>query len=402
MAQHCEQCRDRQPAALRIMTIPTLAEQSLRCQKRANMQGVESVFDSIEEAIADMAAGKPIIVTDDEKRENEGDLVVATDRLAPEHINMMLLHARGLICVPLTGEQLARLGLSEMTKVNRDRHGTAFTVSVDAAEGVTTGISAMDRWKTAKVLGDPTSNPAQLAQPGHMFPLRARPGGVLERAGHTEAAVDLARLAGLAPAAVICEILNDDGSCARLPQLVEYRRRHGLKMVSVASLIEYRTRRERLVEELRREPFESEYGSFTLHVFRNRIDARLHFALSMGELDAAPVLVRMHSENLLSDLFAKKDLPGGLSSTRKALERIAREGRGVLVYLSHENAGLQVPAADSPGSVQPSPVDMRGYGTGAQILAALGLAKIRLLSSSPRRVVALDGHGLEIVEQIQI
>ncbi|MBN1402913.1 MAG: 3,4-dihydroxy-2-butanone-4-phosphate synthase [Opitutales bacterium] len=366
------------------------------------MQSAESVFDNIEDAIADIAEGKIVIIADDENRENEGDMIVATDMVTPEHINMMLKHARGLICVPMTGEQLSRLGLAEMTKVNRDRHGTAFTVSVDAAEGVTTGISAMDRWKTAKILGNPVSLPDQLAQPGHMFPLRARAGGVLERAGHTEATVDIARLAGLNPAGLCCEILNDDGSCSRLPQLVELKKKLGMKLVSVASLIEYRTRRERLVEELRREPFESEYGSFTLHVFRNIIDGRRHYALTMGELSSEPALVRMHSENLLSDVFAKKGLPGGISSTSKAMKRIAEAGCGAIVYLSHENAGLQVPERGAVGSVQPSPMDMRGYGTGAQILAELGLTKIRLLTSSPRRIVALDGHGLEIVEQIML
>ncbi|HNX05920.1 MAG TPA: 3,4-dihydroxy-2-butanone-4-phosphate synthase, partial [Opitutales bacterium] len=251
------------------------------------------VFDSVEAVLADVAAGRPVVVADDENRENEGDLIIAVDRLTPEGINMMLRHARGLICVPLTGGQLEKLGLAEMTKVNRDRHGTAFTVSVDAAEGVTTGISAMDRWKTAKVLGDPNSTADMLAQPGHMFPLRARPGGVLERAGHTEASVDLARMAGLNPAAVICEILNEDGSCARLPQLAEFKKQFGVKLLSVASLIEYRHSRECLVEEVRSEPFESEYGFFTLHVFKNRIDNRLHYALTMGQVDDSPTLVRM-------------------------------------------------------------------------------------------------------------
>ncbi|MFA5256574.1 MAG: 3,4-dihydroxy-2-butanone-4-phosphate synthase [Opitutales bacterium] len=364
------------------------------------MQSADNVFDSVEDALADVAAGRPVIVSDDENRENEGDLVVAADKITPEAINMMLMHARGLICVPLTGEQLTRLGLSEMTKVNRDRHGTAFTVSVDAAEDVTTGISAQDRWRTAKVLGDPASTAEMLAQPGHMFPLKARPGGVLERAGHTEAAVDLARLAGLNPAAVICEILNDDGSCARLSQLADYKKRFGIKLISVASLIEYRHRRERLVEELRREPFQSEYGDFTLHVFRNLIDKRCHYALTMGEVGPEPTLVRMHSENVLGDVFAQKGVHGGLCSTNLALKRIAQEGRGALVYLSHENAGLQVPEKDAPGSTRASPMDMRGYGIGAQILSALGLKKIRLLTSSPRHVVALDGHGIEIVEQI--
>ena len=359
----------------------------------------ENVFDSVEDAIADVAAGRIIIVTDDANRENEGDLVIATDKVTPEAINMMLRHARGLICVPLTSEQLSRLGLAQMTQVNRDRHGTAFTVSVDAAQGVTTGISAPDRWKTAKLLGDPNSTGDMLAQPGHMFPLRARPGGVLERAGHTEASVDLARLAGLNPAAVICEILNDDGTCARLPQLAEYKKQFGLKLVSVASLIEYRHRSECLIEEVRTEPFESEYGSFTLHVFRYRIDGRLHFALTMGDIGSGPTLVRMHAENVLTDVFAQQGAHVG--ATAKAMQRIAKEGNGAIVYLTHESAGVQVPAKDDAGTTHANP-DMRGYGIGAQILSAMGLRKIRLLTSSRKTVVALDGYGLEIVEQVEI
>ena len=362
--------------------------------------GEAGVFDSVESVVADIAAGRPVVVADDENRENEGDLVIAVDRLTPEGINMMLRHARGLICVPLTSDQLTRLGLSEMAKVNRDRHGTAFTVSVDAAEGVTTGISAQDRWKTAKVLGDPASGPESLAQPGHMFPLRARAGGVLERAGHTEAAVDLARLAGLNPAAVICEILNEDGTCARLPQLAEFKKAFGVKLLSVASLIEYRHSRECLVERVRSEPFESEYGSFTLHVFKNRIDSRLHYALTMGRMDASPTLVRMHAENALTDVFGAAG--GHTGTTGRALRAIAREGRGALVYLTHENAGLQIPAPDAKGRISAGPLDARGYGIGAQILSALGLKAIRLLTSSPKKVVALTGHGLEIVEQVEV
>jgi 3,4-dihydroxy 2-butanone 4-phosphate synthase/GTP cyclohydrolase II len=353
------------------------------------------VFDSVESVVADVAAGRPVIVTDDENRENEGDLVVATDRITPESINMMLMHARGLICVPLTAEQLSRLGLSQMTQVNRDRHGTAFTVSVDAAEGVTTGISAKDRCRTARILGDPASSPDMLAQPGHMFPLRARPGGVLERAGHTEASVDLARMAGLNPAAVICEILNDDGSCARLPELALYKKRHGLKMISVAALIEHRHKRERFVREVRCEPFENAVGRFDLHAFRNQIDGRMHYALTMGEMGPEPTLVRVHSENALADVFGGR----GAGIAARAIARIASEGRGAFVYLTHEGAGLQVPEGDAPGSVQSCGAGMRGYGVGAQILSALGLCKIRLLNSSPSRIVAFEGHGLEIVSK---
>jgi 3,4-dihydroxy 2-butanone 4-phosphate synthase/GTP cyclohydrolase II len=357
-------------------------------------------FDSIDAALEDILAGRPVIVTDDENRENEGDLVIAASRVTPENINMMIRHARGLICVPTTELFLRRLGLNPMVASNREQHKTDFTVSVDAAEGITTGISAADRFRTISILANPESTADLLVHPGHVFPLRARPGGVLERAGHTEAAVDLAVLAGLHPCGVICEILNEDGSCARLPELCEVRDRLGLKMISIAQLIEYRHQRERLVECVLKQPFESEFGLFELHVFRSRIDQRVNFALSMGQLDERPTLVRVHSENILQDLFAAKKSEGS-GSLHRALQKIAEAGRGVVVYMTHPCGGLNVPMAPvSACQLEPIHMDFRGYGIGAQILSLLGLKKIKLLSSSHRRHIALEGYDLEIVDHL--
>ena len=358
-----------------------------------------SPFDSVEAAIADIAEGRLIIVTDDENRENEGDLVMAASKATPETINMMIRHARGLICVPTTGAQLRRLGISAMVQENRESHRTAFTVSVDAAEGITTGISAYDRAHTIRLLGDAASQPDMLVQPGHIFPLRARDGGVLERAGHTEAAVDLASLAGLHPSGVICEILNEDGTLARLPDLVAMKERFGLKLISIASLIEYRLRSERLVERVNSGPFASEYGDFTLHVFRNRLDGRHHLAFTLGEPGTEPMLVRVQSENLLADVFRQRG-SGSIRALESSFRAIAEAGRGVVLYMEHAQGGavvasrLQNLSAPAPG------MDFRDYGTGAQILTALGLSKIRLLTNHPRKVVGLDGYGLEIVEQV--
>src|ERR1051325_8670142 len=264
---------------------------------------VHPPFDSVEAALADIATGKLIIVTDDENPENEGDLIMAAEKWTPETVNMMIRYGSGIVCVPTVDHQLRRLGLGPMVASNRESQRTDFTVTVDAAEGITTGISAYDRTRTIRLLADPATRPDQLVQPGHVFPLRARPGGVLERAGHTEAAVDLATLAGLSPMGVLCELVNDDGTVQRLPQLEEFKRRFGLKMISIAALIEYRARRDHLIELVTARPFESEFGSFTLHVFRSRLDGRHHLALSAGTLGPEATLVRVHSENLLSDLF---------------------------------------------------------------------------------------------------
>lgn len=356
-------------------------------------------FDTVEAAIDDIAAGKLVIVVDDEDRENEGDLIMAASNATPETVNMMIRHGRGLICVPTVEHQLKRLGLNPMVANNRESHRTDFTVSVDAADGVTTGISAADRCEAIQIIANPDSTADQLVQPGHVFPLRARPGGVLQRAGHTEAAVDLAVLAGLPPAGVLCEILNEDGSMARLPELLEYRETFGLKLISIKQLIEYRHSREKLVDRVASQPFRNEYGEWSLHLFRSLTDHRIHFALTMGDFGDESVMVRVQSENILTDVFSGHPA-GERRSVDLALEQIAAEGKGAFVYMTHSCAGLNVPhtAAGDPDACQLEPVsmDFRGYGLGAQILYALGLRRIRLLSSSHRRHVALDGYGLHI------
>jgi 3,4-dihydroxy 2-butanone 4-phosphate synthase/GTP cyclohydrolase II len=359
-------------------------------------------FDSVESALADIAAGKLIIVTDDENRENEGDLIMAAEKVTPETVNMMIRYGSGIVCVPTLEHQLRRLGLGPMVASNRESQRTDFTVSVDAAEGISTGISAYDRTRTIKLLADPATRPDQLVQPGHVFPLRARAGGVLERAGHTEAAVDLAVLAGLSPMGVLCELVNDDGTVQRLPQLVAFKQKFGLKMISIAALIEYRSRRDQLVELVTAQPFASEFGTFTMNVFRSRLDGRHHLALTMGQLGPDPTLVRVHSENLLSDLFRAKGLPGHQMLTA-SLAAVAQAGRGVVLYMQPTNPGeaLVRSLTAKPGEAPP-PMSFRDYGMGAQILAALGLRKIRLLSNSTRKVIGLDGYGLEIVEQVPL
>src|SRR5688500_1737776 len=327
-------------------------------------------FDSVESAIADVAAGRPIIVTDDENRENEGDLIMAAAKVTPETVNMMIRYGSGIVCVPTVEHQLRRLGLGPMVARNRESHRTDFTVSVDAAEGITTGISAYDRTRTIKLLADPATRPEELVQPGHVFPLRARPGGVLERAGHTEAAVDLATMAGLSPMGVLCELVNDDGTVQRLPQLVEFKAKFGLKMISIAALIEYRARREHLIERVTSKPFASEFGAFTLHVFRSLTDGRLHLALTMGDLGPEPTLVRVHSENLLSDLFQAKGMPGHQMLTA-SLAAVAKAGRGVVLYMQAANSDEELVRSltAKPGE-SPPPMSFRDYGIGAQILAA--------------------------------
>jgi 3,4-dihydroxy 2-butanone 4-phosphate synthase/GTP cyclohydrolase II len=366
------------------------------------MSAEPSPFDTVESAIQDIADGKPVIVTDDEGRENEGDLVIAAAKATPETINMMIRHARGLICVPTTGAQLRRLGINQMVQENRESHKTAFTVSVDAAEGITTGISAFDRARTVAILANPESQPEELVQPGHIFPLRAKDGGVLERAGHTEAAVDLASLAGLHPSAVICEILNEDGSMARLPELVDFKQRFGVKMISISALIEYRYQRDQLVEKVCTRPFPSEFGELTLHVFRSRIDGRHHLAFTLGETGPEPTLVRVQSENLLSDVFRLKGSDGH-RAIAASLEAIARAGRGVMLYMEHAQGGADViRRLDQRSGEGGAGMGFRDYGVGAQILGALGLRKIRLLTNNPRKVVGLEGYALEIVEQVTL
>lgn len=362
-------------------------------------------FDSVDAAIADIAAGKLIVVTDDEERENEGDLIMAASKATPETINMMIRYGSGIVCVPTVEPQLKRLGLGPMVAQNREAHRTDFMVSVDAADGITTGVSAYDRAKTIGILADPYATSDKLVQPGHVFPLRAKAGGVLQRAGHTEAAVDLAILAGLHPSGVLCEIVNEDGTLARLPQLVEFKNKFGLKLISIAQLINYRHRREKLVKRVADIPFDSEFGHFDLHIYRTPLDSRTHYALTRGSLDGTPTLVRVQSENLLGDVFRARQF-GGFHSLAKALERIAKENRGALIYIEQPAGGLRlepVEGSNSKFTPAPSNMDFRDYGVGAQILADLGLRQIRLLTGSPqRRVIGLDGYGLEIVETVAL
>jgi 3,4-dihydroxy 2-butanone 4-phosphate synthase/GTP cyclohydrolase II len=363
-------------------------------------------FDTVDAAVADIAAGRMVIVTDDEARENEGDLVMAAVKVTPETVNAMLLHGRGLICVPAMEAQLRRLGVNPMVPENRESHKTDFTVSVDAAEGITTGISAYDRAATIKILGNTAATPDMLVQPGHVFPLRAKSGGVLQRAGHTEAAVDLAAMAGLPPVGVICEILNEDGSMARLPELVQFKKKHGLRLISIASLIEYRHQRDKLVEKVAESPFTHRvHGEFKLHVFRSILDGRHHYAFAKGMLQKhLPTLVRVHSENLLSDVFLMDNTYGARSLDR-ALGQITEADAGVLLYLEKPNSGIDIAKLTEleRGEAIPSTqMDFRDYGIGAQILVNLGLEKIRLLANTKRKVVGLDGYGLEIVEHLKL
>jgi len=359
-----------------------------------------AVFDSVESSIQEIAAGRLVIVTDDENRENEGDLIMAASKATPETVNMMIRYCSGIVCVPMLEAQLRRLGLGPMVHHNREVQRTDFAVTVDAAEGITTGISAYDRTRTIQILADAKATPDHLVQPGHVFPLRARPGGVLERAGHTEAAVDLAILAGLHPSGVLCELVNDDGSVQRVPQLFEFKQKFGLKMISIASLIEYRHQREQLVEEVCAESFPSEFGEFTMHVFRNKVDNRHHLAFTQGALDAEPTLVRVHSENLLSDVFRMRGLDSYHSLTA-SLAAVAQAGHGVVLYMEHASGGKEL-VHHLMGKTRESPMSFRDYGIGAQILVALGLRKIRLLSNSTRKVVGLDGYGLEIVDHVAL
>ncbi len=372
-------------------------------------------FATIEQAIEDVREGKFVVVVDDPDRENEGDLVVAAQFATPEAINFMATHARGLICLCLTDQRADELGLRPMTDHNEAPLGTAFTVSVEAREGVTTGISAADRSRTIQVAIDPRSTPHDLVQPGHVFPLRAKPGGVLERMGQTEAAVDLARLAGLDPSGVVCEIMNDDGTMARVPDLIPYCERHGLNMVTVADLVEYRRRHEKLVERGASVRLPTEYGEFTAIAFRETLTGKTHMALVKGEVDGADaVLVRVHSECLTGDVFHSLRCDCG-EQLEQALRQIEDEGKGVLLYMAQEGRGigllnklrayeLQEQGLDT---VQANlelgfPADARDYGIGNQILADLGLTTIRILTNNPKKLTGIDGFGLTVVEQVPI
>jgi 3,4-dihydroxy 2-butanone 4-phosphate synthase/GTP cyclohydrolase II len=374
-----------------------------------------SKFATVEEAIEDIRAGRMVVVCDDEDRENEGDLTLAAQFATPEAINFMAKEGRGLICLALTPTRCDELGLDLMAAKNESPFETAFTVSVEARDGVTTGISAADRARTIQVAIDPSSAPRDLVQPGHIFPLKAKPGGVLERTGQTEAAVDLARLAGLNPAGVICEVMNDDGTMARVPDLERYCERHGLKMITVADLIAYRRRHDKLVERVVTTRLPTAFGEFDVVGYRSLVDDKHHVAMVKGQVDGEQdVLVRVHSECLTGDVFHSLRCDCG-EQLESALAMIETEGRGVLLYLAQEGRGIGLLNKLKAYNLQDKgydtvdanlelglPVDLRDYGIGAQILSDLGLSSIRILTNNPKKIRGLEGYGLSVTDQIPI
>ncbi|MBC7248572.1 MAG: bifunctional 3,4-dihydroxy-2-butanone-4-phosphate synthase/GTP cyclohydrolase II [Actinobacteria bacterium] len=378
--------------------------------------GEDSPFDTIEEAIEEIRAGRIIIVVDDEDRENEGDFLMAAEKVTPEAINFMAKHGRGLICMPCVASRLDELHIEPMVTNNTSTHETAFTVSIGAKGRITTGISARDRAVTIQTVLDPRTRPEDISKPGHVFPLRAREGGVLRRAGHTEAAVDLARLAGLFPAGVICEIMNEDGTMARVPQLAEIKRRFGLKMITIEDLIRYRNRKEKLVRRVAEVRLPTQYGEFRAIGYESQVDGRCHLALVKGDVEGKEnVLVRVHSECLTGDVFGSLRCDCGVQ-LRLALQMIEEEGEGVLLYiLGHEGRGIGLPhklraymlQEEGKDTVEANielgfPPDARDYGIGAQILQDLGLSTMRLLTNNPAKRVGLEGYGLKVVERIPL
>ncbi|MFA5843676.1 MAG: bifunctional 3,4-dihydroxy-2-butanone-4-phosphate synthase/GTP cyclohydrolase II [Coriobacteriia bacterium] len=380
------------------------------------MASAEAVFATIEEAVEEVRAGRMVIVVDDEGRENEGDFVMAAERVTPAAINFMAQHGRGLVCLPMTGERLDELRVPPMTQTNTSAQGTAFHVSIGAKGRISTGISAADRAATVLAAIDPSTEPEDLSMPGHVFPLRAKAGGVLERAGHTEAAVDLARLAGLYPAGVICEIMNPDGTMARRPELERVAAGHGLKMVTVADLIRYRRRNERLIERVAVVRLPTRFGEFTAHGYRSLVDGSTHVALVVGDVAGrSEVLVRVHSECLTGDVFHSLRCDCG-AQLEDAMRLVQESGAGVVLYIAgHEGRGiglanklmayeLQERGADTieANEALGFPADLRDYGIGAQILADLGLTSMRLLTNNPTKIVGLEGYGLTVAAQVPL
>ncbi|MBI3874446.1 MAG: bifunctional 3,4-dihydroxy-2-butanone-4-phosphate synthase/GTP cyclohydrolase II [Verrucomicrobia bacterium] len=376
---------------------------------------MKAPFDSIEAVLADLRKGRMVIVVDDADRENEGDLIMAAEHATSATVNFMAKHGRGLICAPTTSERLKQLGVERMVTQNRETFKTDFQVSVDAARDITTGISAADRARTIQVMAEPTAVPDDLVQPGHVFPLRAKPGGVLQRAGHTEAAVDLVKLAGARPIGVICEIMSDDGSMARLPELRKFARKHKLKICSIEDLIKHRRSREKLIECIEVVKMPTEFGDFELHLYRSHTDGQHHVALVKGSVAGKRgVLVRVHSECLTGDVFGSRRCDCG-PQLHQALRRVAAEGAGVVLYMRQEGRGIGLAPKIQAYKLQERgldtveanirlgfPTDLREYGLGAQILCDLGIKTIRLLTNNPKKVVGLQGYGLEIVEQLPL
>ncbi|MCX7793639.1 MAG: bifunctional 3,4-dihydroxy-2-butanone-4-phosphate synthase/GTP cyclohydrolase II [Thermodesulfovibrionales bacterium] len=376
---------------------------------------MEYKFNTIDEAIEELQKGRMIILVDDEDRENEGDLCMAAEKVTPEAINFMAKYGRGLICLSLTPERVEELKLPMMTDENSSPYGTAFTISIEAKRGVTTGISAHDRAKTILTAIDPKTKPEDLARPGHVFPLKARPGGVLQRVGHTEGSVDLARLAGLYPAGVICEIMNDDGTMARVPELMEFAKKHNLKIVTIKDLIKYRMRTERLVKRIATTKLPTDYGDFTAIAYSNYVDSNIHIALVKGDIKPdEPVLVRVHSECLTGDVFGSKRCDCG-EQLHRAMEMVQREGKGIILYMKQEGRGIGLENKLKAYELQDKGLDtveaniqlgfkpdLRDYGIGAQILVDLGVKNMRLMTNNPKKIVGLEGYGLKVIERVPI